>query len=90
MQSWGLGAGFEATYTSARRLIRQHLSEPTIEQERAIADLLAMHDHGRLQEKRIALLSKMFRPEDWQTLARSVSQSIATRVLSVGAVDAAA
>jgi hypothetical protein len=90
MQSWELGAGFEATYTIARRLIRQQLSELTPEQQDAIDELLAMSHDERLQEKRIALLSKMFSPEDWQTLARSASQSISIRVLSMGAVDTAA
>jgi hypothetical protein len=90
MQSWELGAGFEATYTIARRLIRQHLNEPAPEQKNAIDELLAMPNDERLQEKRVALLSKMFSPEDWQTLAQSASQSISIRVLSIGAVDTAA
>jgi hypothetical protein len=89
MDSWELGAGFEATYTIARCLIRQRLSELTPEQQGTIDELLAMSNDEQLQEKRIALLSKMFTPEDWQTLARSASQSISTRVLSMGAVDTA-
>jgi hypothetical protein len=64
MQSWELGAGFETTYTIARRLVRQHLSELMPEQQNAIDELLAMPNDARLQEKRIALLSKMFSPED--------------------------
>jgi hypothetical protein len=83
MQPWELGTGFEATYTIARRLVRQHLNEPTPEQQKAIDELLAMPNDERLQEKRIALLSKMFTAANWQTMAQAASQSISTRVLSL-------
>ena len=39
MDSWELGAGFEDTYAIARQLIRQHLSQPTSNQQ-SLAALL--------------------------------------------------
>jgi hypothetical protein len=87
MESWDLGAGFEETYTIARRLIRQYLNEPTLEQQRAIAELLAERELS--QSERVAILSEMFTPEDWQSLAQAASKSISMRVLSVGDADTA-
>jgi hypothetical protein len=87
MESWELGAGFDETYTIARRLIRQHLSEPTPEQQNAIAEILAGQEFTQVQ--RVALLSEMFTAADWQAMAEVASQSISMRVLSVGDADTA-
>jgi hypothetical protein len=87
MKSWELGAGFEETYTIARRLIRQYLNELTPEQQTVIAGLLAERELS--QAERVSMLSEMFTPEDWQALAQAASQSISMRVLSVGDADTA-
>jgi hypothetical protein len=87
MDSWDLGAGFEDTYAIARRLIRQHLSQPTSNQQ-SLAALLERVERDSPkplpQQQVVALLSELFTPEDWQTMAQAASQSISLRVLGAG------
>ena len=87
MNSWDLGAGFEDTCAIARRLIRQHLSQPTSSQP-SLAALLESVEIDSLdplaQQQVVALLSELFTPENWQTMAQAASQSISLRVLGAG------
>jgi len=91
MDSWELGAGFEDTYAIARRLIRQHLSQPTSSQPSlaALLDRVEIDSPDPLtQQQIIALLSQLFTPEDWQSMAQAASQSISSRVLNAGLAQA--
>ncbi|MCY7323131.1 MAG: hypothetical protein LH660_15335 [Phormidesmis sp. CAN_BIN36] len=40
------------------------------------------------QQQVVALLSELFTPEDWQTMAQAASQSISSRVLDAGLAQA--
>lgn len=89
METWDLGAGLEATYAIARRLIRIHLGTLSPSQSACIETLLTDEVQSdspddQRQEKLVALLSEMFTQEDWQAMARAASQSISSRVLSAG------
>ena len=77
MNSWDLGAGFEDTYAIARRLIRQHLSQPTSSQPSLAALLESVEIDSPdplTQQQVVALLSNLFTPEDWQTMAQAASK----------------
>jgi hypothetical protein len=89
METWDLGAGFDATYAIARQLIRAHLVHLTLSQEACIETFLADETQtdstgNERQEKLVAMLSEMFTQEDWQVMAKAASQSISSRVLSAG------
>ncbi len=91
MNSWDLGAGFEDTYAIARRLIRQRLSQPTFNQQSlaALLERVEIDSPDPLtQQQVVALLSQLFTPEDWQTMAQAASQSISSRVLDAGLAQA--
>jgi hypothetical protein len=87
MDSWQLGLSFEATYTEARRLIRHHLQHLSPEQQSWAKTLLTASEQdpdsdqesGRSQA--IAMLGDLLTQEDWQTLANTAAQGMATRVL---------
>lgn len=89
MESWDLGAGFDDTYAIARRLIRDHLANPTASDLATIDRLLAEPvEPGSInpsaRKQAVALLSKMFTQEDWQAMAEAASRSISSRVLNTG------
>jgi hypothetical protein len=89
MNEWDLGAGFKATYTIARRLIRQHLADPAPPLQIFIDVLLAENSQTSstdkpTQQQMIELLSEIFTPEDWQVMAQAASQSISSQVLNTG------
>jgi L-asparaginase/Glu-tRNA(Gln) amidotransferase subunit D len=91
MNSWDLGAGFEDTYAIARRLIRQRLSQPTFNQQSlaALLERVEIDSPDPLtQQQVVALLSQLFTPEDWQTMAQAASQSISSRVLNASLAQA--
>jgi hypothetical protein len=77
MNFWDLGAGFEDTYAIARRLIRQHLSQPTSNQQSlgALLESVEIDKSSLTQQPVVALLSELFTPEDWQPMAQAASQS---------------
>ena len=87
MESWDLGAGFEETYTTARRLIRTHLANLTPSQQAALQSLLIEDRQGKdlsheMLQQVIELLSNLFSQDDWQVMAEAASKSIASRVLN--------
>jgi hypothetical protein len=89
MNDWNLGAGFQETYTIARRLVRQHLAEPSPALQQFVAGLLAEAspmDSGNqpTQQQVIELLAEVLTAEDWQVMAQAASQSIAAQVLKTG------
>ncbi len=87
MESWDLGAGFDATYTTARRLIRHHLALNPNHQaafEKLLAENAGTGSMNKVAGQQvIAILSEFFTPEDWQTMAEAASHSISLQVLSV-------
>lgn len=92
MNKWNLGAGFEGTYTVARRLIRTHLANPTPDQQALIKALLIEDAQTEgiskpVQQEIVGMLSEMFTSENWQAMASAASQSISARVLSVGQMN---
>lgn len=92
MNEWELGAGFEKTYTIARRLVRAHLANPTPVQQVFLDALLAEGTQAKdndqsLRQQVVAMLSEMFTPDDWQAMASAASQTISARVLSVGQMN---
>jgi hypothetical protein len=89
MNDWNLGAGFQETYTIARRLVRQHLAEPSPALQQFVEGLLAAAsplDSGSksTQQQVIQLLAEELTAEDWQVMAEAASQSIAAQVLKTG------
>ena len=86
MESWDLGAGFEETYTTARRLIRTQLANLTPSQQAALQSLLIEDRQGKdlshEMQQVIELLSNLFSQDDWQVMAEAASKSIASRVLN--------
>lgn len=89
MESWDLGAGFDDTYAIARRLIRQHLANPTETQLATIDRLLAEsvdpeNMNPSTGKQAVPFLLVMFTQEDWQAMAEAASHSISSRVLSAG------
>lgn len=92
VQSILFTAGFEGTYTVARRLIRTHLVSPTPNQQALIKALLIEDAQTGgiskpVQQEVVGMLSEMFTSEDWQAMASAASQSISARVLSVGQMN---
>lgn len=89
MSSWQLGLSFEATYTQARQLIRQHLRALTPEQQTWVDSLIAEDEQAPepgqkiVRSQAIAMLSQMFTQEDWQVLADTAAQGMADGVLQV-------
>ena len=94
MSSWQLGLSFEATYTQARQLIRQHLQALTSEQQNWVDSLLAEDEQilepgqKTIRSQAIAMLSQMFTQEDWQILADTAAQGMAEGVLQVRHLEA--
>ena len=87
MESWNLGAGFDATYASARRLIRYHLANlnPTHQAafEKLLGENAGMESMNELTRQQvITMLSEFLTPGDWQAMAEAASHSIALQVLS--------
>ncbi|MEO1095993.1 MAG: hypothetical protein AAFX01_13950 [Cyanobacteria bacterium J06638_28] len=89
MTTWELGRSFEATYTQARQLIRQHLQQPTVEQKTWLEALLAEDDQSLNPEQKpvraqaIAMLANLFTEADWEALATKAAQGMAQGVLQV-------
>jgi hypothetical protein len=89
MNDWNLGAGFQGTYTIARRLVRQHLAAPSPALQQFMEELLAETSpvgcgNQPTQQQVITLLAEMFTAEDWQVMAEAASRSIAAQVLKTG------
>jgi hypothetical protein len=89
MGTWDLGAGFQDTYTIARRLIRQHLAAPTPSLQLfmdtlSAADSQTTSDNKPNQQQVIELLAELFTPDDWEIMAQAASQSISSKVLNTG------
>ncbi|MDB9528724.1 hypothetical protein PN498_22215 [Oscillatoria sp. CS-180] len=89
MSSWQLGLSFEATYTQARQLIRQHLQALTPEQQTWVDSLLAEDEQVLeasqkvIRSQAITMMSQMFTQEDWQILADTAAQGMAEGILQV-------
>ncbi len=95
MESWDLGAGLEATYTIARRLVRTRLADLNPQQQGAIEELLSRETiPGSIskvtRQQTIAILSGIFTQEDWQAMAEAASHSISSRVLNAGQIQTGA
>jgi hypothetical protein len=91
MNDWNLGAGFQGTYTIARRLVRQHLAAPSPALQQFVEEFLAEaspvgSDGKPTQQQVIALLAGLLTPDDWQVLAEAASRSIKDQVLKTGLV----
>lgn len=89
MTSWGLGLSFEATYTHARQLIRQHLQHLSPEQL-AWLDRLLTEDEQQLDPQQkpmraqtIPWLAHLFTSDDWHALALTAAQTIANDILQI-------
>jgi hypothetical protein len=92
MNDWNLGAGFQETYTIARRLVRQHLAAPSPALQQFAEELLAEASpvgsgSKPTQQEVIALLGEVFTTEDWQVMAETASRSIAAQVLKTGLME---
>ncbi|NEP15462.1 MAG: hypothetical protein F6J97_01000 [Leptolyngbya sp. SIO4C1] len=89
LESWGLGLSFEAVYTEARRVVRRHLKQLTLEQEAWLDALVAEDDQHlpmaerALRSQVVALFSTLFTADDWQALAKIAAQDMAKGVLQV-------
>ena len=89
MTAWDLGGSFEATYTQARQLIRQHLQDLSPPQQAWTDALLTEDEQGleptqkTVRSQAITWLSQLFSDQDWQTLADSAAQAIAQDVLHI-------
>lgn len=85
MESWDLGAGFEETYATARRLIRARLADLTPAQQATIDLLVKGQDRDinhDTQQQAVELLSDLFSRNDWQAMTEVASKSIASQVLN--------
>ena len=85
MESWDLGAGFEETYTTARRLIHARLANLTPAQQATIDLLVKGQDRGinpEMWQQAVGLLSELFSQDDWQIMAGAASKSITSQVLN--------
>jgi hypothetical protein len=90
MTAWSLGGSFEATYTQARQVIRQHLQDISPQQRAWVEALLAEDEKGLTPEEKtvraqtIPWLAQLFSDEDWQSLADTAAQAIAHDILHIG------
>ncbi|MBE9112902.1 hypothetical protein IQ273_26295 [Nodosilinea sp. LEGE 07298] len=89
MESWQLGLSFETTYTEARRLIRSRLQHLSPEQQAWARRLLTdpeqnlASDQQSARSEAIALLGDILTQDDWQTLANTAAQGMASGVLQM-------
>lgn len=86
MKEWSIGAAFEETYTEARRLVREHLKQPSptlldwieavLEEDKQLDDA---DKPVRAQTR--AQLSLMMTEQDWKRLAQ-VAANAAAEIVS--------
>lgn len=87
LESWELGASFEAVYAEAQGLLFRHLQKEATGQSEWIEKLLTEHPQDALagrQEERAHVkeqLADMLRQEDWQMLAKVAAQDMEKRIL---------
>lgn len=86
IKSWDLGVGFEDIYTVGRRLTRKRLSNAAPDVQELIEKLLSGHAESGsinppLQQQAMAILLKIFTPEDQEIMADTAARCIESQVL---------
>lgn len=85
MESWGLGASFEATYIEAQTLLFYRIQKALFAQEDWFEELSLAYAQGTRAEYPPAQLRKrlteILTQENWQAIAKVAAQDVEKRVL---------